>query len=77
MARSGRDIATALTCILQGFCQLLLAAASPMYDQLYDHLPPLFDHQARAVWQLMRLMHEGSQPKEKPDFAKSRTCIDN
>ena len=36
MARSGRDLATALTCILQRFCQLMLIAARRLYDQLYD-----------------------------------------
>ena len=30
------EIATALTCVLQGFCQLILIAARRLYDQLYD-----------------------------------------
>ena len=36
MAHPRGEIATALTCVLAGFCQLMLIAARRLYDQLYD-----------------------------------------
>ena len=41
------EIATALTCVLQGFCQFALGSARRLYDQLYD--PWRFSGGARVV----------------------------